>query len=191
VFHLTHLKLQLALVAISQRLHLSSGTRHIVPYTVTYGEHLSFTFICIKRPGMILQSEEKINCTTNQTGIRKCLYHYHYHNQAFSEVQRDPGYLYISRPLTITETGRGERIFPLTSASRPALEPTQPPIKWIPGVLSLGLKHGWGVKLTTHSHVVPRSRMSRSYTSSLQKHLHGVQWDSFSFLTITKSSGKN
>jgi hypothetical protein len=34
------------------------------------------------------------------------------------------------------------------------------------GVLSPGLKRGRGVTLTTHSHLVPRSRMSRSYTSS-------------------------
>jgi hypothetical protein len=31
---------------------------------------------------------------------------------------------------------RGQRIFPLASVSRPALEPTQPPVQWVPGVLS-------------------------------------------------------
>jgi hypothetical protein len=31
-----------------------------------------------------------------------------------------------------------------------------------------------GVMLTTHPHLVPRSWMSRSYTSSPPKHLHGV-----------------
>jgi hypothetical protein len=35
-------------------------------------------------------------------------------------------------------------------------------------------KHGWGVMLTTHSHLVPRSRMSRSYTSSPPWSLFGV-----------------
>jgi hypothetical protein len=34
----------------------------------------------------------------------------------------------------------------------------QPPIQWEPGALSLGYS-GWGVKLTTHFHLVPRSRM--------------------------------
>jgi hypothetical protein len=60
----------------------------------------------------------------------------------------------------------GQRIFPLTSVSRPALEPTQPLIQWVPGVLSSGVKRGRGVMLTTHSHLVPRSWMSRIYTSS-------------------------
>jgi hypothetical protein len=62
----------------------------------------------------------------------------------------------------------GARIFPLTSVFRSALGPTQPPVQWVPVVLSLGVKRG-------HSpHLVPRSRMSRSYTSSPPKRLHGV-----------------
>jgi hypothetical protein len=31
-------------------------------------------------------------------------------------------------------------IFPLTSVSRPALRPTQPPAQWVPGVPSPGVK---------------------------------------------------
>jgi hypothetical protein len=38
------------------------------------------------------------------------------------------------------ESGQGLEIFLFTTASRPALQPTQPPIQWIPGALSLGLK---------------------------------------------------
>jgi hypothetical protein len=38
----------------------------------------------------------------------------------------------------------------------------------------LGVKRGRGVTLTTHPYLVPRSRMSRSYTSSPSKRLHGV-----------------
>jgi hypothetical protein len=37
--------------------------------------------------------------------------------------------------------------------------------QWVPGVLHPGVKRGPGVTLTTHPHVVPRLRMSRSYTS--------------------------
>jgi hypothetical protein len=57
-------------------------------------------------------------------------------------------------------------IFLLAPASRPALGPTQPPIQWVPGVLSPGVKRGRGVMLTTHPHLVPSLRMSRSYASS-------------------------
>jgi hypothetical protein len=68
----------------------------------------------------------------------------------------------------------GQRIFPVASVSRPALGPTQPPVQWVPGVLSPGVYPGRGVTLTTHPHLVPRSIMSRSYISSPPKRLHGV-----------------
>ena len=38
--------------------------------------------------------------------------------------------------------------------SRPALGPTQPPVKWIPG-LSRGVKSGRGMTLTPHPLLVP------------------------------------
>jgi hypothetical protein len=46
------------------------------------------------------------------------------------------------------------------------VRPTQPPIQWVPGVLFPWLKRGRGVTLTTHTHVVQRSRNSRSYIFS-------------------------
>jgi hypothetical protein len=66
-------------------------------------------------------------------------------------------------------------------ASRPALGPTQSPIQWVPGVLSPAVKLGRGVTLTTHPHLVPRLRMSRSYTSSPPMCLRGVWRDIFTF----------
>jgi len=40
--------------------------------------------------------------------------------------------------------------------SRPAPEPTQPPVQWVPG-LSPGVKSGRGVTLTPHPLLVPWS----------------------------------
>jgi hypothetical protein len=61
----------------------------------------------------------------------------------------------------------GAKDFLLASASRLDLGPTQPPIQWVLEVHSPGVKHGLGMMtLTIHSHLVLRSRSSRSYTSS-------------------------
>jgi hypothetical protein len=70
--------------------------------------------------------------------------------------------------------GKGKRIFPVASVSRLALGSTQPPVQWIPKVLSPRVKCSQGVTLATHPHLVPRSRMSRSYTSSPHKRLQGM-----------------
>jgi hypothetical protein len=51
----------------------------------------------------------------------------------------------------------GAKDFPIASVSRPALGPTQPPVQWVPGILSPGVKRGRGVMLTTHPYLVPRS----------------------------------
>ena len=52
----------------------------------------------------------------------------------------------------------GDEIFRL---SRPVLGPTQPPVKWVPG-LSSGVKCGRGVLLTAHPLLEPRSWKSRA-----------------------------
>jgi len=57
-------------------------------------------------------------------------------------------------------------IFFFTTASRTALEPTQPPIQWIPGALSLGVKRS-GCE-ADHSHLVPTSRMHGAIPPFLQ-----------------------
>jgi hypothetical protein len=79
----------------------------------------------------------------------------------------------------------GAKDLPLTSVSTPALSPPppQPPVQWVPGVLSLGQSAAGGMTLTTHSHLVPRLRM-RSYTSPHPKRPHGVKRDCFAFYTL-------
>jgi hypothetical protein len=63
---------------------------------------------------------------------------------------------------------RGLGIFLFITMSRTALEPTQPPIQWLPGALSQG------EKLTTHFHLVLTSKNVWSYTSTPPICLHGV-----------------
>jgi hypothetical protein len=58
---------------------------------------------------------------------------------------------------------RSKRYFS-SSVFRPALGPTKPPKA--PGALSLGYS-GWGRKLTTHLHSVPRLRMVKLYLQSV------------------------
>jgi hypothetical protein len=71
--------------------------------------------------------------------------------------------------------GRGERIFPVASVFRPALGPTQTTCTVGTGGPFPGAKARPG-RDTDHSlpHLVPRSRMSRSYTSCQAKRLRGV-----------------
>jgi hypothetical protein len=64
-------------------------------------------------------------------------------------------------------------IFLFTTASRTALEPTQPPIQWVPGAFSLGIKRP-GCEA---DHSPPSSaevKNTWSYTSTPPVHLHGL-----------------
>jgi hypothetical protein len=82
---------------------------------------------------------------------------------------------------------RGWEFFVFATTSRPALGPIQPPSQWVPRVLSLGVKRP-GVKLTTHLHLLLRSKNAWSYTSTPQYvfmmrcsvkaegHLYRVSW---------------
>jgi hypothetical protein len=59
---------------------------------------------------------------------------------------------------------QGLGIFLFTTKSELALGPTQPTIQWVPGSLSLGGKAAGVVKLTTHLHLMPRSRICGAMT---------------------------
>jgi hypothetical protein len=65
------------------------------------------------------------------------------------------------------------KIFLFSTASRSALRPTQPYIQWVLEANSPGVKWDKGLKLTTHLHVMPRSRMVKLYLHS-PICLHGI-----------------
>jgi len=55
--------------------------------------------------------------------------------------------------------------------SRPVLEPTQPPLQWVP--FFPGSKAAQGVALTTHFHLVPRLKKASIYNSTPPLRLRG------------------
>jgi hypothetical protein len=68
----------------------------------------------------------------------------------------------------------GDGIFPVTSASRPALGPTQPPIQFVPGALSPGVKRGRSVTLTTHPLPVPKLKKEGLHLLSPSAAINGT-----------------
>jgi len=64
--------------------------------------------------------------------------------------------------------GYGRILFLFSTASRPALGPTHPPVQWVPRALSWGVKWPEGVKLTTHLHLLPKLRMCGATPALLQ-----------------------
>jgi hypothetical protein len=71
------------------------------------------------------------------------------------------------------DSRRGWGIFLFTTTSRTALGPTQPPIQWVPGALSLGVKR----PRREANHIPPSSAevtKAWSYTSTPPIRLHGM-----------------
>jgi len=71
------------------------------------------------------------------------------------------------------DSRRGLGILLFTTASTTALGPTQPPIKWVPVALSLGVKRPG--READHSTLTNAEvKNAWSYTSTLSIRLHGV-----------------
>jgi hypothetical protein len=98
--------------------------------------------------GMLLQSRvqlfnlvycnnQEIRGGTNSRGLSYITIYVLFRSRG-SSVSMVSGYGLDDRMIGV-RTRQGQRIFPLTSVSRPALRPTQPPVQWVPGVLSPGL----------------------------------------------------
>jgi hypothetical protein len=69
------------------------------------------------------------------------------------------------------DSRRGQARFIFSTSSKPALGPTHPPIRRVPGSLSPGLTQ-WEMKLTTHLHLAPRLRIRGVMVSRL----HTASW---------------
>jgi hypothetical protein len=72
----------------------------------------------------------------NDKNIRRKIYQY---KSRDSSVGRALGYGLDDRHSRV-RVSAGAGNFSFTTASRAALEPTQSPIQWVPGALSLGIK---------------------------------------------------
>jgi hypothetical protein len=72
------------------------------------------------------------------------------------------------------DSQQGLEIFLFTTASIPALEPTQPPIQWVPGALSLGVKRP-GREADYSSPYNAEVKNAWSYTSTPSIPLRGVE----------------
>jgi hypothetical protein len=108
------------------------------------------TFGCLYLHFIMLQPESKI-CSTLMNILRSRVSS----GSIVSDYRLDDRTIGVRSPAGAED---------FSSSLRPALGPTQPPVQWVPGVLSPGVKRGRGVMLTTHPQLVPRSWMSRGYT---------------------------
>jgi hypothetical protein len=129
----------------------------------------------------------RCNTTVNRHIFRDSIKHFCYTLIQWSQgspLSTVSGYGLDDWAIVVRFLAEAKRIFPLISVFRTALEPIKPPVQWAPGVLSPEVKHGWGVTLTAHPHLVPRSRISRSYTSLLLSASICVLWDCFTFTLI-------
>jgi hypothetical protein len=91
----------------------------------------------------------------------------------FTHLQRYITFLFWVLVTRNEKSREGLGIFLFTTASRPALRPTQPPIQWVKGAFSLGVKQ----PVFEAKHSLPSSanvKNAWSYTYTLAIRLHVV-----------------
>jgi hypothetical protein len=74
--------------------------------------------------------------------------------------------------------------FSSTVCAQLALGPTQPPVQWVPEVLSPGVKCGQGMMLTTLPLLVPRLRETRAIPPLPPSSFHGMYQVNFTLLRL-------
>jgi hypothetical protein len=154
---------------ISRDSYLWDWTRIMSILPATHRGHLKYAFTVINKYtqpqiwGLLLLSQVALYVLP-QDRVQSCL---NFTSSTNFTISRGSSSSIVSIYwMTRVQSLPGVKDFFLASVSRLALRPIQPLIQWVSGVLSSGVKHSWGVTLTNHPHLVPRSRISRSYTFS-------------------------
>jgi hypothetical protein len=136
----------------TQGLAMGAPTSPILVEHVQYLEHSGIYNILIHHQivAYFKYVDDVLITYNNKTDINKTI-------QAFSQLQPSPKFtieLDNKNKFNFLDIMIIKEARKLTFG---ALGPTQPPVQWVPGVLSPGVKRGRGVMLTTHPHLVPRS----------------------------------
>jgi hypothetical protein len=89
-------------------------------------------------------------------------------NKKAADVDFFKHYIYLTWGWTVGVRFPTEaRVFLYSTASRPALKPTQPSIQWVPRALSPGVKRpGREADYSLHLHLMPKSRIVELYPHS-------------------------
>jgi hypothetical protein len=106
----------------------------------------------------------KYPCALHLELLQRCNNHYCSRRSSVSIVS---GYGLDDHSIEVRSPSEAKENFSSSPCVQTGSGPTQPSVQWVPVVLSPWVNHGRGVTLTTHPHLVPRSKMSRVYTPSL------------------------
>jgi hypothetical protein len=127
------------------------------------------SFICFTALYLVKQDNFTFTSGANRGGVSYRLH---------ASLAQEPGYLgAVALGHWLDDRGfdsrQGLGIFLFTTASRPVLGPTQPPIQWTPGALSVGVKRpGREADHSPPSSVEVKNEWS--YTSTPPVCLHGM-----------------